>query len=119
MKLRDEHVAAAGGCAPCQFAAVAKESSNAGDPNATPGPSVLVLDPSKSGYIGIELVDTKKRPVGAALFELLMPDGSKISGSLDAPGKVGWRTPELSVIPDIVLAGSRRGGGRARRGARH
>jgi len=88
MKVTPAQVDAAGGCAACQFQQVPKDSATAGDPSHPPGPSVLILDPNKHAYIGIELVDTKKRPVPAALFELQLPDGSKITGSLDAAGKV-------------------------------
>jgi hypothetical protein len=39
-----------------------------------------------SGIIEIELTDDDGQPVGGEAFELLLPDGSKRSGQLDADG---------------------------------
>ena len=82
MKLRQEHVDATGGCAECQFAPVAK------GPAAPGGASVLIHDPTKPGWIGLELVDTEGRPVPGEAFEVTLPDQQKVTGTLDGNGKV-------------------------------
>lgn len=50
----------------------------------TPSQMKQMLQPS--GIIEIELTDDDGQPVGGEAFELLLPDGSKRSGQLDADG---------------------------------
>jgi hypothetical protein len=87
MKLREEHVNAVGGCAPCQFEPVAKASG----PPA--GASVKKLGDHEDSWVGIELAESagkgkEKRPVAGEVYEVILPDGSPVSGTLDARGKV-------------------------------
>jgi hypothetical protein len=48
---------------------------------------VIVMDPTKAGFIGIELVDTEKRPVPNQAFVVTLPDGRPVRGTLDQNGK--------------------------------
>lgn len=82
VKLREEHVKAVGGCAPCEFEPVPGEVATEG------GASVRVVDESKSAWIGIELVDRKGRAVPNEPYEVTLPDGRPVTGTLDRAGKV-------------------------------
>jgi hypothetical protein len=88
LKLREEQAAAMGGCAECQFEPAANDPG-AGPSGAGPPPkSVIIVDPSKADtYIGIELVDTAKKPVPFARFVVTPPGMTPIEGTLDANGK--------------------------------
>lgn len=82
VKLREEHVNAVGGCAPCEFAPVP------GEVPAEGGASVRVVDESKPAWIGIELVDREGRAVPNEPYEVTLPDGRPVTGTLDRAGKV-------------------------------
>ncbi len=87
MKISDEQADALGGCAPCQLSPTPSPSSAKGGSSDPPPKSVVILDPNKEGWIGIELVDTKKKPVPYEPFELTLPSGEKMMGALDQNGK--------------------------------
>lgn len=82
MKLRDDHVQATGGCAECRREPVDRDPAPAG------GPSVVILDETKPGWVGLELVDAKGRPQAGEAFELCLPDQRVVTGTLDRNGKV-------------------------------
>jgi hypothetical protein len=88
VKLRPEQVEALGGAAPCQFTPPDKGAGTGGGADSG-AKSVIVVDPDKvDGFIGIELVDTDKRPVPHAPFVVTLPDGTPVTGNLDENGKV-------------------------------
>jgi hypothetical protein len=83
MQLRPDHLKAVGGAAPCQAS-----PPPPADPPPSAGASVLVVDESKTGWIGLALKDSLKAPVAGAEFEVTLPDGHKVGGRLDATGRV-------------------------------
>jgi len=88
MKIRPEQAEALGGPAPCQFEPPKGNGDDPAGGDRPPTKSVIVVDPNKvGGFIGIELVDTEKRPVPFAAFEVILPDGSPVTGRLDENGK--------------------------------
>ena len=48
---------------------------------------MVVIDPNKTAWLGIELIDRKKRPVPGAAWDVLLPNGQTVSGILDRNGK--------------------------------
>ncbi len=85
-QIRSDQATALGPAAPCQPAK--KPPTNASGSGDGPKPkSVLILDPEKDGWIGIELLDTKKRPVAHAEFIVTPPNHDPVKGNLDAFGK--------------------------------
>ena len=87
VQIRPDQAEALGGCAPCQFQAVAANPSDPSKPKGPPPKSVVVVDPTKEHWIGIELVDSRKKPVGNVEFVLTVPGGQRVPGTLDAYGK--------------------------------
>ena len=87
VKISPTQADALGGCAPCQFQKVAPNPSDPGKSKGPPPKSVIVVDPTKEHWIGIELVDSRKKPVGNAEFVVTLPSGQRVPGTLDAYGK--------------------------------
>ena len=85
-KIRPEQAEAMGGCAPCQFAPVAG-AGDGGKGTKVGAKSVIVVDPNKSAWIGIALVDRDKKPVPHQFFVVTLPDGQPVRGNLDDNGK--------------------------------
>ena len=90
-KIRDEQAQALGESVPCQLGPLPPK----GEPivgtigSGPPGPSVRLIDPTKADvFIGIELLDTDKKPVPGAAFDVLIPNGQHVTGNLDTNGKV-------------------------------
>lgn len=82
MRVREQHVQSCG-TGQCRTEPPPSESSTTAG-----GPSVQIVDESKTGWIGIELVDTEGRHVPGADYEVELPDGHVVTGKLDALGKV-------------------------------
>jgi hypothetical protein len=90
-KLREEQTKAFGECVPCQLGPLPPPGKPAAGSigSGKPGPSVLVVDPDKADiWIGIELLDTDKKPVPGAAFDVLVSGGKHVTGRLDPNGKV-------------------------------
>lgn len=87
-KLRPEQVSALGGPCPCQLSPVERGAETEPGGGSPAPQSVIVMDPTKPAYIGIELVDTEKRPVPHQVFEVTLPSGQLVRGTLDQNGKV-------------------------------
>lgn len=68
-------------------AGVANAATASSDASRRVGPSVVVIDPNKTAWLGIELIDRKKRPVPGAAWDVLLPNGETVSGILDRNGK--------------------------------
>jgi len=85
--IRAEQAAALGGAAPCQPAKAPPlpGTTSSSEPPITK--SVVIVDPEKEGWIGIELKDTKGRPVPNAAF-IVAPSGhDPVHGNLDSLGR--------------------------------
>jgi hypothetical protein len=64
----------------------AQQASGVGKYGSTPV-KPFVADPSKKGWIRIQLVDDHGRPVVGELYEIVLPDGeTTASGTLDSRG---------------------------------
>lgn len=85
-KIRPDQAKDLGGCAPCQFQAQPAGATAAGDGGPKPK-SVIVVDPTKEGWIGLEVADTRKRPLANEDFVVTPPNHEPIRGKLDANGK--------------------------------
>lgn len=66
----------AGSCAP-----------SCGSPPDSSSTSSQAISPSKTHWIGIQLVDEKGHPVAGEDYRVTLPDASVIEDSLDAHGK--------------------------------
>lgn len=89
MKIRPEQAEALGGAAPCRFTPPEKSAAESGSGASRAAKSVIIVDPDKTkGFIGIELLDTEKKPVPHAAFVVTLPDGTPVKGNLDQNGKV-------------------------------
>ncbi|MGE0555053.1 MAG: hypothetical protein AB7R55_16610 [Gemmatimonadales bacterium] len=93
MKLRPGHVDALGGCAPCRFTPLDNEQAPPPASERPPGPSVRQVGENPDAWIGIELLEPSgagegRRPVAGEAYEVILPDGTPVSGNLDAKGKV-------------------------------
>lgn len=75
--------AALGGCVPCQSA---KSAVVKGEPS--PLPAVIVVDPKKADWIGIELKTPQGDPIPGEPFVIEMARGEKVFGKLDRLGKI-------------------------------
>lgn len=85
---RAEQMAGMGGCAPCQSAPpVTPPPPDTPGASAAVGPSVVTVDPTKQGWIAIELKAGPGTPVPGAAWEVTPPSGQPVSGRLDANGK--------------------------------
>lgn len=89
-KLREEQTQALGEAIPCQLGPKpAPEPAVGSIGSGPPGPSVVRVDPAKPDvFIGIELVDTDKKPVPGAAFDVTLSNGKHVIGKLDLNGKV-------------------------------
>lgn len=87
MKVSEEQSDAMGGCQECQPATPAAPPP-ASSPAAAAEPSVIMADPAKPDWIGISLAHPDGTPAAGEAFQLDCPDGTSISGRLDANGKV-------------------------------
>ena len=85
-QIRSEQAAALGGAAPCQPAKAPPANPDSTSELAS-AKSVVVVDPEKKGWIGIALVDTKKRPVPNADFIVTPPGQDPVKGTLDSLGR--------------------------------
>jgi len=83
MQPSQSQIDAMGGCADCQLEPVPPP-----DAAEESGPSVLVVDPTKTAWIVIELVESTGRPRSGESFSLVAPDGTPVEGTLDSKGKV-------------------------------
>jgi hypothetical protein len=86
MKITEEQSRSLGGCAPCQLTPMAKQPGAGGGGGDQPK-SVVIVDPTKEGWIGIELVDTAKKPVPNEEYVVTLVNGEKVPGTLDQNGK--------------------------------
>ena len=85
------------------------DSGDPGDPCQTCGSKPLVASPGSPGvttFIEIELVDEEGNPVVGESFEILLPNGQVVDGSLDDKGQArveGIDTPGSCQItfPDL------------------
>ena len=86
---REEQIVAIGSAVPCQAAEPIHAQGNVDVKigSESPAPSVVIVDPNKTAWIGIELANRKKKPVPGAAWELELPDGRIVKGSLDKNGK--------------------------------
>ena len=88
VKVRADQADALGGPVPCQLQPIkSDEPSDGPGRSGPPAKSVIVVDPSKADWIGIELVDTEKKPVGFLGFVVTLPNHQKVTGVLDQNGK--------------------------------
>lgn len=78
--------AAAMGPAPCVECEAAAKQLKA--PAAAGGPSVRVASRTEKAWIGITLVDDAGEPVPGEDFQVVLPDGRAMKGSLDSQGRV-------------------------------
>ena len=83
MKISPQQAEALGGCQECRPAEAPRITGR-----ATPLPSVVVADPSKPDWIGIELLGPDGAPVPAEPFLVELADGRQITGKLDNLGRV-------------------------------
>lgn len=86
VKVSSGQAEAMGGCAPCQYQKAASHQNETGPKDPKPK-SVIVVDPTKEHWIGIELADSAKKPVPYAEFVVTLPTGQRVPGALDANGK--------------------------------
>ena len=86
---RSEQMVVIGTAVPCQKAEpIASQGNVAVQLDPSPhAPSVVVVDPNKPAWIGLDVKDRKKRPVPGAAWEVVLPNGKTITGALDRNGK--------------------------------
>ncbi|MEO8225885.1 MAG: hypothetical protein ABI637_00550 [Gemmatimonadota bacterium] len=83
MKISQQQADALGGCVECQPAttpAVASERA--------PIAAVVLADPVKPDWIGIELIDRSGAPLRGEPYLVTLADGHQIGGKLDNLGRV-------------------------------
>lgn len=85
MNISSGQAEAAGGVQSCK-AAGTPPATSASAP--APPPAVLVADPSKPGWIGIELKTRAGAAAAGEAFEIEEAGGKVIAGKLDPNGKV-------------------------------
>ena len=85
MKIPQAQADALGGCQECQPGKVPDPPKPGQD---APLPSVLVADPSKPDWIGLQLADRDGAPVAGERFVVTPSDGSPIRGTLDKQGRI-------------------------------
>ena len=86
MKISQEQSDALGGCAPCQSAPVPRAAASGGGGSGPPPKSVVIVDPTKPGWIVVELADPAKRPVPNEAYVVTLPNGELLPGTLDQNG---------------------------------
>ncbi|MEO8453362.1 MAG: hypothetical protein ABI647_26485 [Gemmatimonadota bacterium] len=84
MQMSQSQVDAIGGVEKCTFS----PPPNNVTPPPDVGPSVQVVDPDKPGFIVIELLNARRRPVAGAKYSVKLPNGKIVTGKLDGKGKV-------------------------------
>ena len=85
--IRSEQAAALGGVAPCQPAKPIPPNANVAVADTPIVKSVIVLDPEKEAWIGVELRDTDRKPVANAAFVVTPPNHDPVKGNLDQLGR--------------------------------
>ena len=83
MNISQSQSDALGGCQECRAA-----STPATESERNPVASVLVVDPKKPDWIGIELTGRDGAPIPGEPFTLTVGDGAPVTGSLDARGRI-------------------------------
>jgi hypothetical protein len=86
--ISSQQTAALGTAAPCQPAKPIVTTPAGPPADVVTAPSVIILDLDKEGWIGIEVVDTLKRPLANEPFILTPPGHDPVKGNLDALGRV-------------------------------
>lgn len=88
MQIRQNVSDSMGGCAPCGESRDEPATGSEDGSSATEGgSSVIVVDPNKTAWIMVELVDDRGRGLPGERFELTLSAGSQVSGILDAKGR--------------------------------
>jgi type VI secretion system secreted protein VgrG len=82
MNVSSAQADALGGCRECE---PARTPAVAGA--GAPPPSVLVVDPSKPDWVGIELASAAGTPAAGESFVLELADGTSVTGKLDNLGR--------------------------------
>ena len=50
-------------------------------------PSQTTISPTKTSWIAIELIDEEGKPVSGESYQITLPDGSNVQGTLDDKGR--------------------------------
>ena len=82
MNVSSAQADALGGCRECEPARTPAATSG-----AAAAPSVLVVDPSKPDWVGLELASAGGVPAAGEPFILELADGSRVTGKLDNLGR--------------------------------
>ena len=82
MNVTSAQAGALGGCQECAPARTPGVASGGGG-----APSVLVVDPAKPDWVGIELASAAGVPSAAEPFVLELADGTSVTGKLDNLGR--------------------------------
>lgn len=83
MKITQQQADSLGGCTECQPAAIPAATSG-----RAPIAAVVIADPAKPDWIGIELVERDGAPLAGEPYLVVFADGRQIGGKLDNLGRV-------------------------------